>query len=119
MRVRGRCMLWLADFLQNMGRQGEAVALLRNVLDILPNDARAYWGLVSADRELNATSDCAESLTELATCASLSLEQRLPLHLRLGELYDRSHRAPEAFAHFKIANELRRAPPEVDIHFTI
>jgi tetratricopeptide (TPR) repeat protein len=105
--VRVHCMFRLADFLQSLGRKAEAISVLRNVLELMPHETTAYWGLVESDNQLDSASDVARTLIDLSGSSLLQTEQRPALHYALGHLYDRSRRSAEAFTHFLLANDLR------------
>ena len=78
------------------------------MIAIAPEATNAYSGLVDCCDEMSPTDDVAQSMLRLLASRSLNARRKQHLHYALGRLYDRNGRHGEAFAHFRLANDIRR-----------
>jgi Flp pilus assembly protein TadD len=108
-RTRLTAMYELADCLDEFGCNAEAIAVCSEIIERAPMDTLARFTLVTSQADLNADSECAQSLIGLARSSSLATMERQHLHYALGCLNDRSDRPAEAMAHFHTANQIRAA----------
>jgi tetratricopeptide (TPR) repeat protein len=97
--------LLVAECLESGGERDAAVERYRAIIAEFPTDARAYCRLAHCLPNLDADSELAESL--LAILPSLGGRQRASAHYALGQLYDKSGRYGDAFAHFHLGSDLR------------
>jgi tetratricopeptide (TPR) repeat protein len=96
----------LADLFSDLGRRGDATAILEDIIALAPDNSAAHARLVSCQHDMDCNSEAERKLLSMLRSASPA-GKRKSAHYALGRLYDRSQRAAEAFAHFHLANELR------------
>jgi tetratricopeptide (TPR) repeat protein len=103
-----QAMRTLATVYSQLGNKSEAVSAFQKTVGVGPGAAAlAYSSLIYAEESIDHTSEVAEKARELLRDAETDEKARRSLHYALGTACDRGGRAPEAFAHFHLANESR------------
>jgi Flp pilus assembly protein TadD len=106
-RVRLNALLGAGDCLQSFGLRDAAIQQYREVIEIAPDDIRAYCHLASCLPDPDLANDLRSSIISLMPLADK--DDTVTAHYALGMLADRAGRTGEAFAHFHLANERRSA----------
>jgi tetratricopeptide (TPR) repeat protein len=99
----------LADCLDETGQREDAILVYREIGGLAPDDALIQSRLVDCEDGADTMQKYAESLLAVLRTHSATRSQRRHLHYALGQIYDKTDRPVEAFAHLHVANELRRA----------
>lgn len=114
-RFPDHAKLWMSHghLLKTVGRQDDSIAAYRRALEIEPTLGEVWWSLANLKTVKFDEADLA-AMQEALTAPRLSDEDRFHLDFALGKAFDDA-RAPErAFAHYAVANDLRRQSLDYD-----
>ncbi|MEG3145123.1 sulfotransferase [Sphingomonas sp. RT2P30] len=102
--------------LRAVGRQAEAVAAYRHALTLAPAFGEPWWSLANLKTWRFAADDIASMQAALA--GDPPPEDRACLHFALGKALEDERQYADSFAHYRRANEARRAlaPHDADAH---
>ncbi len=101
----------LGAALHILGRTNEAVERYETALAIEPEHARSHHNLAMI-RKAHSPADEIAHLESLLANKNLLDKEAMTLRFALGKLCDDAGRFEEAFAHYRVANALRRAELE-------
>jgi tetratricopeptide (TPR) repeat protein len=108
-RAPNQPRVWLSygHILKTVGRQADGVAAYRKAVELRPTAGEAWWSLANLKTVRFTEDDIAEMQRALAS-PELNDDDRFHLEFALGKAFHDAGRSDEAFAHYAVANELRR-----------
>jgi tetratricopeptide (TPR) repeat protein len=114
-RFPDHAKLWMSQghLLKTVGRQEDAIAAYRQALAVEPALGEVWWSLANLKTVKFDEADMAAMQSALAE-HGLSDEDRFHLDFALGKAFDDAREPERAFAHYAVANSLRRKSLDYD-----
>lgn len=101
---------------RQMGDRIEVERQCRKLIELEPANTRAFFSLSELPLDAKTQQHDMHRLNELLSTNCLGDEQRKDAHFALGNLYDRSNQFDLAFEHYALANRLKGAIFDPDLH---
>jgi len=106
----GQAKAWMSHghALKTAGRQSECIEAYRRSIELAPGLGEAYWSLANLKTFRFTQAELAAMRTQLES-SELTHEDRLHFHFAAGKALEDLDDYAGSFAHYALANELRRA----------
>lgn len=107
---------FLISAYRRLGDRIEVERQCRKLIELEPANTRAFFSLSELPLDTESQKHDTHRLNELLSTGGLNDEQRKDAHFALGNLYDRLNQFDLAFEHYALANRLKGAIFDPNLH---